>query len=104
MAESQEAVTGKRNEISVVAQDKNWRDYISKEIKSADTWQQEWGFLASGNLEEGVTEAPLKTHDERIAELQAQLAGIHARDNVTSSTKIGRGAPIEMFPTKHYNI
>lgn len=43
----------KRSDITVVAQDKNWRDYISKEIKSADEWNKDWGFLTGGKIEEG---------------------------------------------------
>jgi hypothetical protein len=71
MAEKEEPTKVQRNNISEVAQDKNWRDYVSKEIRGAETWQAEWGFLAAGNIEEGVTEAPIKSHDQRIAELEA---------------------------------
>jgi hypothetical protein len=62
MAEPVEAK--KRTDITVVAEDKNWRDYISKELKSADAWQQDWGFLAGGKLEDGVTDPVPKSKDE----------------------------------------
>jgi hypothetical protein len=43
--------TTKRNDITVVAEDKNWRDYVGKELKSADNWGKDWGFLVSGAIE-----------------------------------------------------
>jgi hypothetical protein len=94
----------KRNDMTVVAEDKNWRDYIAKELKSADNWEQDWGFLSSGKLEDGITEMKPKSKDERIAELEAQLNSMKSRDYVTSSTCIGRGENLEMFPMKHFNI
>jgi len=52
MAEKDGALAaGKRNDITVVAEDKNWRDYVSKELKSADAWSKDWGFLAGGVIE-----------------------------------------------------
>ena len=46
----------------------------------------------------------VKTKDEQIAELEAKLKSIKARDYVTTSTKIGRGDTLECFPQKHFNI
>ena len=43
--------TGKRHEITVVAEDKNWRSYIANELSCADRWNSDWGFLAGGALE-----------------------------------------------------
>lgn len=42
---------GRRNELSVVAEDKNWRSYVAKELGDADRWHNDWGFLAGGALE-----------------------------------------------------
>ena len=94
----------KRSDITVVAQDKNWRDYISKEIKSADEWNKDWGFLAAGKIEDGQTEPVVKSKDEQIAEMEEKLKTMKARDYVTSSTRIGRGDTLECFPQKHHNI
>lgn len=44
-------IAGKRNEISVVAQDKNWRSYIANELMNAEKWHADWGFLAAGAIE-----------------------------------------------------
>ena len=41
----------KRNEISVVADDKNWRSYIANELGCAERWHNDWGFLAAGAVE-----------------------------------------------------
>ena len=32
-------------DISVVAQDTNWRTYVAKEIRVADDFNEDWGFL-----------------------------------------------------------
>ena len=46
-----EQPTGKRNEITVVAEDKNWRSYITNELGCADRWHADWGFLAGGAID-----------------------------------------------------
>ena len=61
----------KRNDITVIAQDKNWRDNVAKELNSANQWNKEWGFLVGGNIENGQTEPVIKTKDEQIADLEA---------------------------------
>jgi hypothetical protein len=35
--------------IDPVSDDKNWRTRVKNEQCSADQWQQDWGFLASGS-------------------------------------------------------
>ena len=45
-------VTGaKRTDITVVAEDKNWRSYVANELACADRWHNDWGFLAGGAFE-----------------------------------------------------
>ena len=45
-------ITGaKRSEITVVAEDKNWRSYVANELSCADRWQHDWGFLSGGAIE-----------------------------------------------------
>jgi hypothetical protein len=46
----------------------------------------------------------MKSKEQKIAELENQMANMKARDYVTSSTRIGRGDTLEMFPMKHLNI
>ena len=31
-------ITGKKKEISMVADDQNWRSYVSNELKGAEAW------------------------------------------------------------------
>ena len=44
-------VKSKRQDISVVAEDKNWRSYVANELACADRWHNDWGFLAGGAFE-----------------------------------------------------
>uniref|UniRef100_A0A7S3CRH8 Uncharacterized protein n=1 Tax=Strombidium rassoulzadegani TaxID=1082188 RepID=A0A7S3CRH8_9SPIT len=94
---------GKRNEITVVAQDKNWRSYVANELSCAEKWHHDWGFLAAGAIEEGK-EPEVKTRDQRIQELEEKYKEMQAREYVTASQDIGRGRTLEMFPMKHLNI
>jgi hypothetical protein len=41
----------KVNAISVVAEDKNWRTYVAKELNTAEKWNSDWGFMAAGAIE-----------------------------------------------------
>ena len=89
-----EITKGKRNEISVVAEDKNWRSYVANELNCAERWHNDWGFLQGGAIEEGKEPAP-KTRDDRIAELEAKFKEMQSRDFVTASQSIGRGQNME---------
>ena len=40
---------GKR-EITQVADDQNWRSYVANELKGAETWNQDWGFLVAKGM------------------------------------------------------
>ena len=85
MAEKDVELTkGKRNDITVVAEDKNWRTYIAKELDSAERWNHDWGFLAGGAIEEGK-EPAVKGRDERIGELENKYKEMCSRDYVTAS-------------------
>lgn len=42
-----EVLASRKNELSVVAQDRNWRTYVKNELASADQWSAEWGFLSA---------------------------------------------------------
>ena len=41
----------KVSDISVVAEDKNWRKYVAKELSTAEKWNSDWGFMAAGAIE-----------------------------------------------------
>ena len=100
---AEEGQPTRRNEISVIAQDKNWRSYIANELACAERWHHDWGFLAGGAIEEGK-EPEVKSRDDRINELEEKYKQMQAREYVTSNMKIGRGQNLEMFPMKHLNI
>jgi hypothetical protein len=40
-----EIVSGKAKVINPVAEDYNWRISVNNELKSADQWNEDWGFL-----------------------------------------------------------
>lgn len=42
-----EIITGKKKDISLVADDQNWRSYVANELKGAEAWTQDWGFLVT---------------------------------------------------------
>lgn len=44
-----EIMAGRKREISQVADDQNWRSYVSNELKCAEIWNQDWGFLAQSD-------------------------------------------------------
>ena len=44
-----EVLATRKNELSVVAQDRNWRSYVSNELKCADQWAADWGFLGANS-------------------------------------------------------
>jgi len=57
--------SGKRNDITVVAEDKNWRSNVANELQCAERWHNDWGFLAGGAIEEGK-EPQILSREERI--------------------------------------
>ena len=42
-----EIMAGRKKEVSQVSDDYNWRSYINNELKCAEIWNQDWGFLAA---------------------------------------------------------
>ena len=41
-------VSGKAKVVNPVAEDYNWRISVNNELKSADQWNEDWGFLVHG--------------------------------------------------------
>lgn len=41
-------VSGKTKVVNPVAEDHNWRISVGNELKSADQWNEDWGFLVHG--------------------------------------------------------
>ena len=38
-------VKAKRSDLTVVAEDTNWRTYVAKEMQSQNDFNENWGFL-----------------------------------------------------------
>ena len=54
-------MAGRKNDLSVVAQDRNWRSYVDNELACQDRWNADWGFLSGSSQGEGGKFIPLKT-------------------------------------------
>jgi len=39
--------TGKTKQLNEVAEDANWRIAVNTELKSAEQWNEDWGFLVA---------------------------------------------------------
>jgi hypothetical protein len=48
-----EVMAGRKNDLSVVAQDRNWRSYVDNELACQDRWNTDWGFLSGSSHGEG---------------------------------------------------
>ena len=44
-----EVLAARKNELTVVAQDRNWRSYVANELRCADQWSADWGFLGANS-------------------------------------------------------
>ena len=44
-----EVLASRKNDLTVVAQDRNWRTYIANELRCADQWAADWGFLGANS-------------------------------------------------------
>lgn len=81
-----------------VSNDRNWRILIAGELKSAQIWEDDWGFLVSGKA------ADYETVDSKIQKLENKLTQVKDCGFRTSATVIGKGSNLEMFQPKEYNI
>ncbi len=57
-----------KEEIDYVSQDKDWRGVIENELRFAENWQKDWGFLADNNINENP-----RNKEEQIQVLEEKL-------------------------------
>ena len=86
---------GRKKDISIVAEDRNWRSYIQNELMWAEIWQEDWGFLAekgdAAELEKGLTK------EEKIRKLEEELDKMN-KDKLSKMTETkGKFAKISML-------
>merc|ERR1712110_270652 len=102
---AKEVLNARKNELSVVAQDQNWRSYVANQLKCADMWQADWGFLG-GQSASGENKS--MTKEEKIAALEAECKKLTTKTMTTSSGSYGTVPKavkdLEMFSMKHNNI
>ena len=64
-----EVLASRKNELSVVAQDRNWRSYVANELRCADQWNNDWGFLGAatdGKLSANVLVLAILARSEMV--------------------------------------
>ena len=101
-----------RSDITVVAQDTDWRTYVGKEIYAENTFAENWGFLfksAQGKQCFRFTFLDGKkiatTKDERLAELEMQLKLNKAKFMTTSNNTYGEPKKgLEAFNNSVHNV
>ena len=113
--EAKGEVKVKRNELTVVAEDTNWRKYVATETKVAQEFNENWGFLTKDARGKQSTyilkfilldgkEVPTSLAD-RIADQEAALNSCSGKLMQTSNCKYGRtGVQLEMFNNSVHNI
>mmetsp|Transcript_3577 Transcript_3577/g.3513 ORF Transcript_3577/g.3513 Transcript_3577/m.3513 type:complete len:123 (-) Transcript_3577:59-427(-) len=95
-----EIMAGRKKEISIVAEDQNWRSYVHNELKCAEIWNQDWGFLSSagGSYEQTLTK------EEQIRKLEEELNSMNSKSYTRTNDSYGVGNNLEAYPMKHLNI
>ena len=69
-----EVLASRKNELTVVAQDRNWRSYVSNELRCADQWASDWGFLgANSDRKYSKQKSPLSLSSLMRADRQFQF-------------------------------
>ncbi|CDW79728.1 UNKNOWN [Stylonychia lemnae] len=94
-----EIMAGRKREISQVADDQNWRSYVSNELKCAEIWNQDWGFLAS--QQDGYQQT--LTKEEQIRKLEEELSSLKVKTFSKTNDSYGKGNNLEAYPMKHLN-
>uniref|UniRef100_A0A7S3JCU9 Uncharacterized protein n=1 Tax=Euplotes harpa TaxID=151035 RepID=A0A7S3JCU9_9SPIT len=94
---------GRKKDISIVAEDQNWRSYINNELMCTEIWQQNWGFLAekgdASEMEKGLTK------EEKIRKLEEELKDMNDKKlKKLQTTNAGYGTggrDLEKFRLAH---
>ena len=80
-----------------VSEDRNWRSLILNELKCAQQWEEDWGFLSSGNA------LVNETLDDKIKNLESKLETIQETQMRTTAGQYGRGTDLERYREVEYN-
>lgn len=100
-----EPIPGRKRDINVVAEDRNWRSYVDNELMCQDRWNQDWGFLAGGGKGETGKKMAV-TKQEKIASLEQQIAALNAKTLTTTNGTYGTKdfRSLELFDNTAHNI
>jgi hypothetical protein len=75
-----EPLPGRKNDMSTVAEDQNWRSFVDNELKCQDLWNQDWGFLAGGSHGDGGKYFRAETFQARKLRLQRKRRSQRSRN------------------------
>mmetsp|Transcript_18511 Transcript_18511/g.20652 ORF Transcript_18511/g.20652 Transcript_18511/m.20652 type:complete len:125 (+) Transcript_18511:22-396(+) len=100
-----EILQGRKKDISIVAEDQNWRSYIHNELKCAEIWQKDWGFLSDKG--DGARPDKELTKEEKIRQLEEELKKMNDKKlNKLQTTNLSYGTggdDLERFRLSHLN-
>ncbi|CAI2384483.1 unnamed protein product [Moneuplotes crassus] len=102
MEKGAEILQGRKKDISIVAEDQNWRSYIDNELKCAEIWQKDWGFLADKG--DGARPDKELTKEDKIRQLEEELADMNRKKGKLETTNLtygGGGDDLEKFRLTH---
>ena len=105
MEKGKDILQGRKKDISIVAENQNFRSYIQNELKWAEIWQKDWGFLV--DKDDGTMHDKELTAEEKIRHLEEELEKMNARKHgklqTTSLTYGTGGDDLECFRITHIN-
>merc|ERR1711976_407877 len=81
--------------VDFVSQDKDWKSYVSNELKCQESWHRDWGFLA----DDTVTEKPL-TKIEKIHVLEEKLRAMKDVNFISTTKNSYQGGKLD-FKIEH---
>ena len=103
MEKGKDILQGRKKDISIVAEDQNWRSYIHNELKCAEIWQKDWGFLADKG--DGEIADKELTKEEKIRQLEEELTKMNQKKlNKLQTTNLSYGTggeDMEKFRLTH---
>jgi len=94
------SVMGKTKSVNPVAEDQNWRTNVTSELRAADRWPHEWGFLLHQDDCKPsliICLAVPSSKDQLILRLELQLGNSRAKSLTRTNEAYGRGSSLEIF-------
>lgn len=91
----------RKNDLTVVAEDTNWRTYVAKEMQSQNDFNENWGFLTKAAQEGKQVSTTL---EDRIRDAEQQMNDSSGKLYKTNNGCYGRATHLEVFNNATHNI